>query len=185
MNEFYLIEERVAEVLRKIELYQELYGSKDSTSVLNSTFPECFSLIQESMFFEIVCRICAVFDPAETGGSKNLTIAHLVQESGSAYTDNIHLELESIRLDFKNSGLRKVRNKIYAHNDLNVYLKRTKFTTSVSYEFLKSLLLRVFKVVRKLGLASGRILRNQTIIRETKLPNRRNGTTLIDTLKNA
>ncbi len=185
MNEFYLIEKRVSEVLRKVEFYQELYGSKDSTSVLNSTLPECFSLMQESMFFEIVCRICAVFDRAETGGSKNLTIDHLIQESGSAYTKAIHLELEDIKLDFKNSGLKKIRNKLYAHNDLNVYLKKTKFTTSVSYDFLKSLLIRVFNIVRKLGLDSGRVLRNQTILRETKLPNRRNGNTLIEILKNA
>lgn len=185
MNEFYLIEKRVSETRVKVELYQELYGNKNSINVLNSTFPECFAVMQESLLFEIVCRICALFDPAKTGGSKNMTLDHLVLTSGESYTKDAHIELEEIKFDFSGSGLKKLRNKLYAHNDLNVYLKKTKFTTSFDYEFLIDLLRRIFIFVRNLGLNSGKIKKNQTILRETRLPEKRNGHSLIKALSDA
>ncbi|WP_153914851.1 hypothetical protein [Shewanella sp. TC10] len=185
MNEFYLIEKRISEIQSKIELYQELYGSEDSVASLNKNFPECFAKFQESLFFEIICRISALFDPASSRSDKNLTLDHLVTISDEAYSKEMHLVLESLKFDFKETGLKNIRNKLYAHNDLSAYMRKKKFATNITYKSLTSLLVNCFSFVRDLGIESGKVKQDQLIYRSTKLPKNRNGKALIDRLNNA
>lgn len=185
MNEFYLLEKRVSEIQGKVELYQELYGSEDSVKTLNENFSECFSNIQESLFFEIVCRITALFDPAASRGDKNLTLDHLVSVSGDSYSKDMHLILESLKFDFGCMGLKKIRNKLYAHNDLSTYIRKKKFATNITYASLTTLLKGSFSFVRDLGIESGSVKPDQLVYRSTNLPTSRNGKALVQRLKNA
>ncbi|EID0034495.1 hypothetical protein LA064_004668 [Vibrio alginolyticus] len=107
MNEFYRLEKMIAEIMTKVELYQELFGSEESVKALNYSFPECFSKIQESLFFEIVCRTSALFDPATTRSDKNLTLEYLVTISGESYSKDLQQTLEHIKDEFKTTGLKK------------------------------------------------------------------------------
>ncbi|WOI39203.1 hypothetical protein R1T43_09315 [Alteromonas sp. CI.11.F.A3] len=185
MNEFYLIEKRISEIQTKIELYEELYGTEESVASLNKTFPECFAKLQEALFFEIICRISALFDPASSGNDKNLTLDYLVSISDKADSKEIHSVLESLKSDFKETGLKKIRNKLYAHNDLSAYMRKKKFATNITYKSLTSLLVKCFSFVRDLGIESGKVKPDQLIYRSTKLPKNRNGKALIDRLNNA
>ncbi|KPH25297.1 hypothetical protein [Vibrio coralliilyticus] len=182
MNEFYRLEKMIAEIQTKVELYQELFGSEESVKALNHSFPECFSNIQESLFFEIVCRTSALFDPAATRSDNNLTLDYLVTLSGGSYSKDLHLTLESIKLDFKTTGLKKIRNKLYAHNDLKSYMGKRTFVNEISYEGMLTLLSRCFSFVRTLGVEADKIDKDQIIVRSTTLPSSRNGKILVSRL---
>ncbi|QFT36145.1 MULTISPECIES: AbiU2 domain-containing protein [unclassified Vibrio] len=184
MNEFYRLEKMIAEIQTKVELYQELFGSEESVKALNHSFPECFSNIQESLFFEIVCRTSALFDPAATRSDNNLTLDYLVTLSGGSYSKDLHLTLESIKLDFKTTGLKKIRNKLYAHNDLKSYMGKRTFVNEISYEGMLTLLSRCFSFVRTLGVEADKIDKDQIIVRSTTLPSSRNGKILVSRLIN-
>ncbi|HCG5537600.1 TPA: hypothetical protein NJ114_004483 [Vibrio parahaemolyticus] len=184
MNEFYRLEKMIAEIMTKVELYQELFGSEESVKALNYSFPECFSKIQESLFFEIVCRTSALFDPATTRSDKNLTLEYLVTISGESYSKDLQQTLEHIKDEFKTTGLKKIRNKLYAHSDLKSYMGKKTFVNEVSYEGMLTLLSRYFSFVRVLGVDAGKINKDQIIVRSTKVPSSRNGKVLVSRLKN-
>ena len=181
MNEFYLIEKRISEIQTKIELY----GSEKSVASLNKSFPECFAKFQEALFFEIICRISALFDPASSRKDKNLTLDYLVSVSDKADSNEIHSALESLKSDFKETRLKNIRNKLYAHNDLSAYMSKKKFATDITYKSLTSLLVNCFSFVRDLGIESEKVKADQLIYRSTKLPKNRNGKALSDKLSNA
>ncbi len=184
MNEFYLLEKMIVEIQSKVELYQELYGSSQSVDVLNHSFPECFSKIQEALFFEIICRTSALFDPAVSGKNKNLTLDYLVLLSEDSCTKERRLELESIKFDFQGTGLKNIRNKLYAHNDHKTYMGKRTFTNEITYECMNSLLCRSFSFVRNLGVETNKIAKDQVIVRTKNLPKGRNGKVLVSRLKN-
>jgi len=123
MNEFYLIEEIISNLKLELSLYENLYGNSNSVSQLNkSSYADAFSIFQKSMFFEIICRISALFDPAKMKSDKNLTFDYLVELCGNKISTELVLELEAVKCDFKQTGIKNVRNKAYAHYDLKRYL---------------------------------------------------------------
>jgi len=185
MNEFYLAEKMISELKTEVGLYQELFGSKDSVKVLNNSYPEVFGIIQRAMHFEIVCRISALFDPASTKSDKNLTLDYLLEVCGNKASKDLFLEAESVKYDSKRTGIKGLRNKAYAHNDLKKCFGKGVFATNISYKILIQLLDDLFRVVRSLGVASGKMLHDQIIVRDTKLPEKRNGAKLVSKLSNA
>ena len=179
MNEFYIIEKIISELKREVNLYEDLFGSSESVAILNNSFPDAFSIFQKAMHFEIVCRLSALFDPAKTGPNKNLTLDHLIVICGDKITTSLVDEVESVKNDFKKTGIKDVRNKEYAHYDLKKYLGTKLFTTNISYEIVSNLLDNIFYIVRKLGLHSGKVLTDQTTLRSTKLPKGKDGASLL------
>jgi hypothetical protein len=185
MNEFYLIEKIISGLKKETILYQDLFGSKDSVTALKNSYPEAFAIFQQAMFFEIICRISALFDPTSTRSDKNLTLDHLLELCGDKVGKDLLLEVESVKYDFKKTGIKDVRNKSYAHNDLKKYLGKKLITTNISYEVITKLLDDLFSVVRSLGIKSGMVKSNQIIVRDKKLPRHRNGLSLVSKLSGA
>ena len=185
MNEFYIVEKIICELMKEVSLYEELYGNEESVEKLNSSFPQAFSIFQQAMFFEIVCRISALFDPAQMRSSKNLTISHLVDLCADNITKELVLEVEAIKYDFKVTGIKDLRNKVYAHNDLKKYLGKKELSTNISYESVMDLLDGMFKVVRSMGIESKMVDPAQTIARDTKIPKFKSGVTLVNELERA
>lgn len=185
MNEFYLIEKIISEIKTEVNLYQELFGDDQNVKALNKSYPEAFGVFQRAMFFEIICRISAIFDPAQMRSDKNLTLEHLVDLCGDETDKELYLKVESLKFDFKKTGIKEIRNKVYAHNDLKHYLNKRKFTTNISYELITELLDNMLSVVRSLGIQSGMVKPDQIIARDTKLPKGKNGQALVSKLSNA
>jgi len=185
MNEFYIIEKIISELKKEVNLYEDLFGNSESVAILNNSFSDAFSIFQKAMFFEIVCRISALFDPVKTRSDKNLTLAYLVEICGDKITTSLAHEVDSVKYDFQQTGIKEVRNKAYAHYDLKKYLGTKQLTTNISYEIISNLLDNIFSVVRKLGLHTGMVLADQTIVRSTKLPKDKDGASLLSRLSNS
>lgn len=184
MNEFFLIDRLVDELKKEITLYQELFGEKSSVELLNKSFGEAFSIFQRSMFFEIVCRISAMFDPAQTGKEKNLTLDHLMRVCGDGITKELYLEAEALKWEFAQTGIKAARNKLYAHYDLKIYTGKKKLASNISYELIWSLLEDLSALVRSLGELSGQMPTSQIRHQKTQLSEKRNGNALIAKLSN-
>ncbi len=185
MNEFYLIEKIISEVKTEVNLYQELFGNDHNVKSLNKSYPEAFGIFQRAMYFEIVCRISAIFDPAQMRSDKNLTLEHLVNLCGDKTEKELYLKVESLKFDFRTTGIKDIRNKVYAHNDLKHYLGKNKFATNISYDSIIQLLDNMFSVVRSLGIQSGMVKSDQIIVRNTQLPEGQNGQALVSKLSTA
>ena len=180
MNEFYLIEKIISDLKLELSLYEEMYGDSDSVSLLNkSSYADAFSIFQKAMFYEIICRISALFDSARLRRDKNLTFEHLVELCGNKISKDLVLELEGVKYDFKQTGIKNIRNKAYAHYDLKRYLGKKELATNLSYEIVLQLLNNMFSVVRKMGLQSGMVVPDQTILRVTRLKKGGNGISLV------
>ncbi|MBQ0761402.1 hypothetical protein [Marinobacter psychrophilus] len=184
MNEFFQMDRLIDELKKEITLYQELFGEKSSVEQLNKSFGEAFSILQRSMFFEIVCRISAMFDPAKTGKDKNLTLDQLISVSGDKFTKDLNLSAESLKYNFSQTGIKAARNKVYAHYDLKIYTGKKKLAPNISYEILWKLLEDLSALVRSLGDVTGKMPYSQVRHRNIKLPKMRNGAALVSRISN-
>lgn len=184
MNEFFQMDRLINELKKKITLYQELFGDKSTVEQLNQSFGEAFSIFQRSMFFEILCRISAMFDPAQTGKDKNLTLDQLLIACGDEVSKDLHLSAESLKYDFSKTGIKAARNKIYAHYDLKIYMGKKKLAPNISYEVLWQLLEDLSALVRCLGEVTGKMPTSQVRHRPIKLPIKRNGAALVSRISN-
>lgn len=182
MNEFFQMDKLIEELKKEVALYQELFGEKEPVSKLNQSFGEAFAIFQRSMFFEIVCRISAMFDPAQTGKEKNLTLDQLMEICGDKVTKDVHLSAEALKFDFSKTGIKAARNKIYAHYDLKILTGKKKLASNITYEVVWKLLEDLSALVRCLGELCGKMPTTQIRHRTIKLPNKRNGSALVDRL---
>ena len=184
MNEFYRAEKLISELQKEVGLYQELYGSDNSREALKNSFEEPFAIFQRAMFFEIVCRISALFDPETTRKDKNLTLDHLASLCSDSLSKDLYLKVESVKYDFQKMGIKKLRNKMFAHNDVKAHMGKLRFTTDISYESVTTLLSALFSVVRLLGIESKMVDPDQIIVRDIKLPKGRDGASLVAYVQN-
>ncbi|UQG54992.1 MULTISPECIES: hypothetical protein [unclassified Marinobacter] len=185
MNEFFQMDRLIDELKKEITLYQELFGEKSSVDQLNKSFGEAFSIFQRSMFFEIVCRISGMFDPAQMGKDKNLTLDQLISVSGDKVTKDIQLSAEGLKYDFAQTGIKAARNMIYAHYDLNIYTGQKKLAPNISYEVSWKLLEDLSALVRSLGDVTGTMPHSLVRDLKIKLPKMRNGAALVGRISNA
>jgi hypothetical protein len=183
-SEFYELDKIICELNVVVNLYEELYGDKENVKFLNRTSPHPFSVFQKSMFFEIICRLSALFDPPGNK-AKNLTLEYLLEKYRDKINKEIYFEAESIKYDFSKTNIKSYRNKVYAHYDLNKYFGKKQIATNISYKAVNDILENLSTLIKKIGLHVGGIDKGQILVRETKLPENSNGLTLLNKLKSA
>ena len=181
-NEFYELDKIICELNVVVNLYEELYGNKENVQFLNRTSPHTFSVFQKSMFFEIICRLSALFDPPGNK-DKNLTLEYLLEKYKNKINKEIYLEAESIKYDFSKTHIKAYRNKVYAHYDLKKYLGKKQIATNISYKAVNDILKNLSTLIVKIGLHVGVIDKEQILVRNKKLPEHSNGLTLLNKLK--
>lgn len=180
---FYKFEILINDLQKEVSLYQELFGNSETVGFLNKTCPNAFAIFQKSMFFEIICRLSAIFDPSKTGRDSNLTLDYLMECVEGKVSKDTFLEVESVKYDFKKTGVKKFRNKVYGHFDLKFYLGKGNLETDITYEGISELLKSLAHVVRKLGIESGKIDPEQQIYRNTTVHEGSNGKALLKILR--
>lgn len=183
-NEFYELDKIICELNVVVNLYEELFGNKENVQFLNHSSPYTFSVFQKSMFFEIICRLSAFFDPPGNK-DKNLTLEYLLEKYKDKISKEIYLEVKSIKYDFSKTNIKLYRNKVYAHFDLKKHLGTKQIATNISYEIVNDILKNLSSLVVKIGLHVGAIDREQILVRPKKLPKHLNGLTLLNKLKGA
>jgi hypothetical protein len=131
-NELYLL-------WAQMDTYQELYLIEQDKrqNLMNETAPGFFILMQATLAESIFMRIARLLDPAEQGGNSNYSIEALwlllakeEHENESASRSSLRMELRKLIDDWspcrcglsenragKYDRLKKLRNKMLAHND--------------------------------------------------------------------
>lgn len=126
-SHYALLHEQVLELFATWNFAQGIFGHRPTLEAMNQTSRVGFGLAQRSMYADIVSSICAATDPAQQGKNQNLTIRRLVEETLPFATSE---HAQSLRdgmheLEIAIEPLRRHRNKIIAHFDLNTLVART------------------------------------------------------------
>src|ERR1041385_492326 len=76
---FEWIEDEVLELHAKWQIFKQLFGrSEQRIALLNDFAPDFFSIVHDSLLYDILLTISRLMDPAESGRRKNLTLHRLI-----------------------------------------------------------------------------------------------------------
>jgi hypothetical protein len=185
MEEFNRFGIIVSELQKEVELYEELYGNSDAVSILNQSAMQVFSIIQRAMFFEIVTRLAALFDPSKMKVDANLSFDHLLERVKGKLEPDTEKLVAQTRVLYDATGIKKFRSKALAHLDLKHYLGNRVLATDISYESVFSILSNLETLIRKMPVEAGILAKGNEIYRDSKLPERSGGKALLARLQAA
>lgn len=124
-EQFDSLQNRTAWCFCKWEMYVELFGhSPERVEFLNRTAPGFFHAIQSALLDDTLMHIARLTDPAASAGKANLTIMSLPGLVDSV-RDKGHVAPACRSAMSKADFCRELRNKVLAHNDLDVALGRS------------------------------------------------------------
>ena len=110
----------------KWKIFRQLFGkSEQRVALLNDFAPDFFSIVHDSILYDIFLTISRLTDPAETGGWKNLTFRRLMKMLEAEGRGNLVTKLTPVleAIEEKCKPIRPWRNKRIAHKDFGSRLK--------------------------------------------------------------
>jgi hypothetical protein len=110
----------VTALQNKWDFYLGLFGEKENTDLLSDLASWSFTLIEESLRYDMTMAICRLRDPAkDRQGNKNLSLGYLVENCRDV--DG----LDSLFANFRSASapVNEHRNKRVGHSDLNTRIK--------------------------------------------------------------
>lgn len=156
-----------------LDAYQELFLLEQDkrTKLLSDTAPGFFAVIHVALIESMLMRIFRLMDAGEIGGDANCafdTLRKLIARQGPAHRKEVrvfrlHLCLRQLRKDWRLSGsaysaLKKIRNKVLAHNDYTHHVKRGQgqlwmALSKEEFELARQLAARLWATYRQANLA--------------------------------
>jgi hypothetical protein len=126
--------------------YSQLYSSKETISILNSSVPRFFSLLQYWLPWTIYLQIGRLTDPAESRSSSgprlNASFAGFIKvlrEAGeTAASDALGKNFKALEPAVQK--VRMIRHRMFAHADLQTVLRKELSLPGVSHEELETLI---------------------------------------------
>lgn len=184
-NEFYIMNAIISKLQIEVNLYQDLFGDPTTVKRLNNdSYRESLEIIRRAMLFEIISRLSALLEPAKNATDRNLSLDHLVELSKGKISKRFINKVATLKEVYKRTGLKRIRHKLLAHNDVHQLLTNKPIKTKFDFNLLINLLNEMQITVRKLGYQSGMIASGHWVARDTKLPKGRDGKTLLSRLLN-
>ncbi|EGQ8604990.1 hypothetical protein NOK89_24925 [Vibrio parahaemolyticus] len=118
-QEFEVLKEYFLNLCTDLTLYSELFTIQESLDVLHKFNPLVFSHIQKAYLEKLCLSIACLFDPAETGKNKNLSLDRIIKQCDCPNLDAKFKKLEEL---YESTGIKKWRRKLLAHNDLQTLM---------------------------------------------------------------
>lgn len=116
------LEIEFAHTKHRWKIHEDVFGDEERVQLLNRCGGQLFGLFQNLLIYDTLAAICRICDPPKTRKWENNSIRSRFQkekdELGSDAIKETEILLET--LDEKMSDIRILRNKIIAHNDLDV-----------------------------------------------------------------
>jgi hypothetical protein len=127
----------------KWSFYQQLFLDNDNSQILTHTASRFFFAVEQSLRYDIILSICRLSDPEKSKNDINLSLATLINKAG---TEN---KVNELYEEFKtNSKLfRRYRNKLIAHNDLEVFTEKSTLIPSLDAKKVNESLLLGEKIL--------------------------------------
>jgi hypothetical protein len=101
----------------------QLFGKQKHVAVINATAPAIFSVIEETMFTDILLTLMRLVDPPASAAQTNLSLRSLAADISDTTLKNQVERLEA-QVRAKAQDMKVWRDKKLAHNDLLRHLKK-------------------------------------------------------------
>jgi HEPN superfamily AbiU2-like protein len=104
----------------KWQIWRGLYGNRGRIEILKDSAAGFFSILQGTLFDDVLMAISRLTDPRGSGERENLTLDHLSEYLGNAGLRAAQTEFDAIlaRLRADCTAIRELRNKVLSHRDL-------------------------------------------------------------------
>jgi hypothetical protein len=144
---------RVAWLHMRWAIYRQLFAQSDRRiGLLNDAAPVFFSVVQRTLFDDVVLDLTRLTDPPRSRGKDNLTLRRLADHVPDPEFRLEIARLAEVALDACEC-LRDRRNRQLAHDDLSLALsKPTEPIRGISYADIESALSAVRKLLNSLQL---------------------------------
>lgn len=146
-SELKCFEDYFVSLCTDLTIYNQLFGSDDSISVLNEFNGLIFHRIQRSFVEKICLKIACLMDPATSGrngSNKNLSLKWFVEKAKSPELDQAYVTLYQ---SYEKTGIKIWRNKILAHTDLNTAMGKYEFTLNFEADDLNQIIQEIQNIM--------------------------------------
>lgn len=107
----------LADVSTDLTFYNQIFGSDENVETLREFSDWVFSNYQRCLTDTIFSKLAKLLDPDKTCGSNNLSFPYVIKKVSLSEDEEINNLLNRIKAIYVDSGLKKYRNKVLAHND--------------------------------------------------------------------
>jgi hypothetical protein len=164
-------------------IYTQLFTEDESVEVLNDFNPLIFGNYQKVLIVSIFSKIARLLDPAKTGKDKNLSLDYFVEKYELNEEQDVIDELSYIKNFYKNSNLKKYRNKVLSHNDASLALRGESISLKVEAPDVESMIELIGNLFFLIKYKSGVSDVNRAIDPLITLPFDKDGVAFIHKLK--
>jgi hypothetical protein len=108
--------------------FMDLFGGpNEQLEILDQSAGFFFNVIQDALATDIQLTLSKVSDPAMTFKKENATVRHLLDELEKLNAPELMAKLKDLYDAFNNAcePVRELRNKVIAHSDRNIALRKT------------------------------------------------------------
>ncbi|PKM17827.1 MAG: hypothetical protein CVV11_17115 [Gammaproteobacteria bacterium HGW-Gammaproteobacteria-15] len=126
-----------------LTIYNQLFGSDESISILSDFSGFIFCRIQRNFVEKICLKLACLMDPATSGkgrSNKNLSLKRFVE---SVDNSELNIAYERLYKSYDNTGIKKWRDKILAHTDLKTAMGEFDFELKFDTEDLNEIIREV------------------------------------------
>ncbi|WP_236248347.1 AbiU2 domain-containing protein [Pseudomonas mosselii] len=144
-NEVEVFISTALDISRQVQLFEELFCDSKSLESLNK-FPDSFSIVQKALLKSIVVGVCAFFDPKQSWGAANLSLAYIEDKYVDGFNDETRQMMSEAREIYMRLNIAKYRSKYLAHHDLKHFTKAEKISHDIETEDIQRLMLILMKI---------------------------------------
>ena len=129
-------------------IFEQLYSKSEKTvELLNTTAASYFYVTQKSLYYDILMSLSRILDEPHFGKDENLSLEIIIELLDKEKFSNLVDKLREIlkKIERQKTVLKKYRNKVVAHKDLDVALKKAEVFSTINITDIENLL----KIIRE------------------------------------
>lgn len=125
--------------------------SETNVKLINKGLGRLAGILQRSLINDIILQIVRMTDASSSNGLSNISFLKIAEYMD----DDKYREIKLSILDLKDSAktLRRMRNKILAHNDLSEYYSNDDSVGKVSISEIESCINKIIALIEQISLA--------------------------------
>ena len=143
MTEFSKFKLLISDLSMDFTIYHQLFSKEKDIEVLNKFNYIIFSNYQKCLLESIYSKISRLLDPAKTHNNKNLSFSYFIEKFSLSDDKEIMDKLDEIEKVYKETNLKKYRDKVLSHNDVKLATAESVFKLDLTINevnlFLSSL----------------------------------------------
>lgn len=119
MEDVVLFRKKLSDVSLNFTVYTELFDSSEAVEAMNQFHPFIFGNYQKCLVNILYLELTKLIDPQGRSGSKNLSFEYMISKASVEHQIKLQSDFKDLNKLFEEINLKKYRNKLLAHNDVN------------------------------------------------------------------